>query len=104
MTALVPSAFTLGLCRHWASLPNVRFGPRPIETAHFRGIRGKPSGEHMTKSELQQQFIAEFARLLREAPAGMRVYMRVGDLFKPAEVFNLENWRKDKDDVSSTET
>jgi hypothetical protein len=43
-------------------------------------------------------------RRLREAPPGTRVYMHVGDLFKPAEVFKLEDWRKDKDDVSFTKT
>jgi hypothetical protein len=31
----------------------------------------------------QEQFIAEFVRRLREAPAGTRVYMRAGDVFAP---------------------
>jgi CHAT domain-containing protein len=36
-----------------------------------------------TQQQLQQQFIAEFVRRLREAPDGTRVYMRCGDLFAP---------------------
>jgi CHAT domain-containing protein len=35
------------------------------------------------QQQLQQQFIAEFVRRLREAPDGTRVYMRCGDLFAP---------------------
>ena len=35
------------------------------------------------QQQLQQQFIAEFVRRLREAPEGTRVYMRVGDVFAP---------------------
>jgi hypothetical protein len=35
------------------------------------------------QQELQQQFIAEFVRRLREAPDGTRVYMRCGDVFAP---------------------
>jgi hypothetical protein len=35
------------------------------------------------QQQLQQQFIAEFVRRLREAPDGTRVYMRCGDVFAP---------------------
>jgi hypothetical protein len=45
---------------------------------------------YLTKKQLQEQFIEEFLRRLREAPKGERVYMRVGDLFKPADVHSIE--------------
>jgi CHAT domain-containing protein len=35
------------------------------------------------QQQLQQHFIAEFVRLLGEAPDGTRVYMRCGDVFAP---------------------
>jgi hypothetical protein len=35
------------------------------------------------RQQLQQQFIAEFVRRLREAPDGTRVYMRSDDVFAP---------------------
>jgi hypothetical protein len=35
------------------------------------------------QQQLQQQFIAEFVRRLREGPDGTRVYMRCGDVFAP---------------------
>jgi hypothetical protein len=35
------------------------------------------------QQHVQQQFIAEFVRRLREAPDGARVYMRCGDVFAP---------------------
>jgi hypothetical protein len=35
------------------------------------------------QQQLQQQFIAEFVRRLREAPHGQRVYMKCGDVFAP---------------------
>jgi hypothetical protein len=46
-----------------------------------------------TKKQLQEQFVEEFLRRLREAPAGTRVYMRVGDLFKSADVHSLDEVR-----------
>jgi chaperonin cofactor prefoldin len=48
---------------------------------------------YLTKKQLQEQFIEEFLRRLREAPEGERVYMRVGDLFKPADVHSLDELR-----------
>jgi hypothetical protein len=47
----------------------------------------------LTKKQLQERFIEEFLRRLREAPAGTRVYMRVGDVFKPADVHSLDELR-----------
>jgi hypothetical protein len=38
-------------------------------------------------------FIAEFLRRLREAAPGERVYMRVGDRFKDADVIDLNEWQ-----------
>jgi hypothetical protein len=38
-------------------------------------------------------FIAEFLRRLREAAHGERVYMRVGDIFKDADVVDLSEWQ-----------
>jgi hypothetical protein len=46
-----------------------------------------------TKKQLQERFIEEFLRRLREAPEGTRIYMSVGDLFKPADVHNLDDLR-----------
>ena len=45
---------------------------------------------YLTKKQLQEQFIEEFLRRLREAPEDERVYMRVGDLFRPADVHRLD--------------
>jgi hypothetical protein len=47
----------------------------------------------LTKKQLQEQFIEEFLRRLREAPPGERVYMRVGDLFKLADVHSIDEAR-----------
>ncbi len=48
---------------------------------------------YLTKKQLQEQFIDEFLRRLREAPEGERVYMRVGDLFRPADVHSIDEAR-----------
>jgi hypothetical protein len=48
---------------------------------------------YLTKMQERKRFIAEFARRLREAPPGERVYMRVGDVFKDADVYSLDEWR-----------
>jgi hypothetical protein len=48
---------------------------------------------YLTKKQLQERFIEEFLRRLREAPEGERVYMRVGDLFKLADVQSLDEFR-----------
>jgi hypothetical protein len=38
-------------------------------------------------------FIAEFLRRLRKAAHGERVYMRLGDIFKDADVIDLSEWQ-----------
>jgi hypothetical protein len=48
---------------------------------------------YLTKMQERKRFIAEFARRLSEAPPGERVYMRVGDVFKDADVYSLDEWR-----------
>ena len=56
-------------------------------------ITGEITMTHLTKKQLQEQFIEEFLRRLREAPPGERVYMRVGDLFKLADVHSIDEAR-----------
>ena len=56
-------------------------------------ITGEITMTYETKKQLQQRIIAEFLRRLREAPPGTPVYMRVGDLFNPAEVYSLDELR-----------
>ena len=46
-----------------------------------------------TKKQQRERFIAEFLRRLREAPPGARVYMRVGDVFKDADVVSIDELR-----------
>ena len=66
----------------------------------------------LTKKQLQEQFIEEFLRRLREAPPGERVYMRVGDLFKLADVHSIDEARtaretavvRDDDDNEGADT
>jgi hypothetical protein len=48
---------------------------------------------YLTKMQERKRFIAEFARRLREAPPGERVYMRVGEVFKDADIYSLDEWR-----------
>ena len=47
----------------------------------------------LTKQQERALFIAEFVRRLRAAAPGERVYMRVGDLFKDADVIDLSEWQ-----------
>ena len=47
---------------------------------------------YQTKKQQRERFIAEFLRRLREAP-GARVYMRVGDVFKDADVVSIDELR-----------
>ena len=47
----------------------------------------------MTKKHERERFIEEFLRRLREAPPGTRVYMRVGDVFKDADVVGIDELR-----------
>ena len=44
----------------------------------------------ITKKQQQERLLEQFLRRLREAPSGVRVYMAVGDLFKSAEVRDLD--------------
>jgi hypothetical protein len=46
---------------------------------------------YLTKKQQRELFIDEFLRRLREAPPGTRVYMRVGDVFRDADVSALTN-------------
>jgi hypothetical protein len=46
-----------------------------------------------TKMQQRERFLAEFLRRLREAPPGTRVYMRVGDVFKDADVHSIDELR-----------
>jgi len=46
-----------------------------------------------TKKQQGERFLAEFLRRLREAPPGARVYMPVGDVFKDADIHNLDERR-----------
>ncbi len=48
---------------------------------------------YLTKKQEREQFIEEFLRRLREAPPGTRVYMRVGDVFKDADVVGIDELR-----------
>jgi len=48
---------------------------------------------YLTKKQQRELFIDEFLRRLREAPAGTRVYMRVGDVFRDADVVNIDELR-----------
>ena len=48
---------------------------------------------YLTKKQERERFIAEFVRRLREAPPGKRVYMRVGDVFKDADVLSIDELR-----------
>ena len=48
---------------------------------------------YLTKMAERKHFFAEFLRRLRDAPPGERVYMRVGDVFKDADIHNLAEWR-----------
>ncbi len=45
---------------------------------------------YLTKKQERERFIAEFLRRLREAPAGARVYMRAGVVFRDADVVSID--------------
>jgi hypothetical protein len=67
---------------------------------------------YLTKKQERERFIAEFSRRLREAPPGTRVYMRVGDVFKDADVISIDELRaareatlvRDNDDGKEDDT
>ena len=48
---------------------------------------------YLTKKQQRELFIDEFLRRLREAPPGTRVYMRVGDVFRDADVVGIDELR-----------
>ena len=48
---------------------------------------------YLTKKQERERFLAEFTRRLLEAPPGTRVYMRVGDVFKDADVVSIDELR-----------
>ena len=48
---------------------------------------------YLTKKQERELFLAEFLRRLREAPPGTRVYMRVGDVFRDADVVSIDELR-----------
>ncbi len=48
---------------------------------------------YLTKMQERERFLAEFLRRLREAPAGTRVHMRVGDVFRDAAVVSIDELR-----------
>ena len=48
---------------------------------------------YLTKMREREQLLAEFLQRLCEAPPGTRVYMRVGDVFKDADVVGINELR-----------
>jgi len=48
---------------------------------------------YLTKKQERERFIEEFLRRLREVPPSTRVYMRVGDVFKDADVVSIDELR-----------
>ena len=48
---------------------------------------------YLTKKQQREMFIDEFLQRLREAPPGTRVYMRVGDVFRDADVVSIDELR-----------
>ena len=67
---------------------------------------------YLTKKQQRELFIEEFLRRLREAPPGTRVYMRVGDVFRDADVVSIDELRaareaalvRDNDDGKEKDT
>jgi hypothetical protein len=67
---------------------------------------------YLTKKQERELFVEEFLRRLREAPPGTRVYMRVGDVFRDADVVSIDELRaareaalvRDNDDGKEKDT
>ena len=67
---------------------------------------------YLTKKQQRELFIDEFLRRFREAPPGARVYMRVGDVFRDADVVSIDELRaareaalvRDNDDGKEKDT
>ena len=55
---------------------------------------------YLTKKQQRELFIDEFLRRLREAPPGTRVYMRVGDVFRDADVVSIDELRAAREAAS----
>jgi len=74
--------------------------------SHRRGGASAPqmNGEnpmaYLTKKQQRELFIDEFLQRLREAPPGTRVYMRVGDVFKDADVVSIDELRAAREAAS----
>ena len=56
-------------------------------------LTGEITKTYETKEQQRERFLAEFLQRIREAPPGTRVYMAVGDMFKDADVHNIEELR-----------
>jgi predicted secreted acid phosphatase len=56
-------------------------------------ITGEITMAYLTKKQERERFIDEFLQRLREAPPGTRVYMRVGDVFRDADVVSIDELR-----------
>jgi hypothetical protein len=56
---------------------------REREERQLQGRKEQQLQAQLQQQQLQQQFIAEFVRRLRDAPHGQRVYMKCGDVFAP---------------------
>ena len=48
---------------------------------------------YVTKKQERERLLAEFLQRLREASPGTRVYMRVGDVFRDADVVSIYELR-----------
>ncbi len=85
--------------RVWASAKSAQCQPaapgkvdRTDEAALAANERRTLMGR-LTRQQERALFIAEFVRRLRAAALGERVYMRVGDVFKDADVIELREWQ-----------
>jgi hypothetical protein len=75
-------------------------------------ITGEITMAYLTKKQERERFIDEFLRRLREAPPDTRVYMRVGDVFRDADVVSIGELRaareaalvRDDDDYKGEDT
>ncbi len=56
-------------------------------------MTGEVPMAYVTKKQERERFLAEFLRRLREAPPGTRVYMKVGDVFRDADVVSIDELR-----------
>ena len=66
---------------------------RPCPKRHISANSRRNHHGLRDQKATRDRFIAEFLRRLREAPPGTRVYMRVGDVFKDADVVSIDELR-----------